>query len=178
VIFQVTGGDNLDSITATTYQNLTQDSWVVATNNLVDPNLVTAGQFLEIPVNCSCDNSASSDHYLFLTYVVLGGTGGNLSGIASDFNSSTELIKKFNPAVVWDNSQPTQYAFIPLPGTNSVALCISYSLLIAAGALVNSLQIFFHDWFVLILLTDQYGVYIDLCCNGASDNGLTLLLIS
>lgn len=119
--FQVTGTDSLDSITSITYENLTQNSWVEASNPLADPNFLTSGQFLDIPVNCSCDNPGSSpDHYIFLTYVVLGGTGGNLSGIASDFNTSTALITQFNPGVVWDNAQSNQYAFIPLPGTTNV----------------------------------------------------------
>jgi chitin elicitor receptor kinase 1 len=41
-----------------------------------------------------------------------------LTGIASQFNASVDLVKAFSPGVVWDNSQPTQYAFIPLPDTN------------------------------------------------------------
>lgn len=162
--FQVAGADTLGNITATTYQNLTQESWVAAANNLVDPNSIAAGQYLEIPVNCSCDNPAvSPDHYLFLTYVVAGGSGGNLSGIASDFNTSTDLIKKFNPGVVWDNSQPTQYAFIPLPGSNSV----KFTFLTVCWLRLEPWMILLKFSFVLgvnkllsvglILLIDQYG---------------------
>lgn len=95
---------------------------MVAASHLTDANFITSGQYLTIPVNCSCGNPAvSSGHYIFLTFVVEGGTGGNLSGIASQFNSSVDLMRSFNPGVVWDNSQPTQYAFIPLPGKNNVA---------------------------------------------------------
>jgi chitin elicitor receptor kinase 1 len=80
---------------------------------------VSAGASLYIPVNCSCGNPGVDSRYgLFLTYPVVTGMGGNLSGIASDFNASTDVVKKFNPSVVWDNSQPTQYAFIPVTGAN------------------------------------------------------------
>lgn len=114
---QVTDDGSVVNITSNAFQNLTQPDWVASWNTLADKNTVKAGTYLDIPVNCSCGNpSVSSDYGLFLTYPVVTGTGSNLSGIASDFNTSVDLVKRFNPGIVWDNAQPTQYAFIPIPG--------------------------------------------------------------
>ena len=48
--------------------------------------------------------------------MVAAGKAGNVSGIASDYNTTQELLKQYNPNVVWDNSQPNQIAFIPVTG--------------------------------------------------------------
>ncbi|XP_073387977.1 chitin elicitor receptor kinase 1-like isoform X2 [Physcomitrium patens] len=112
--YQVQATDTIENITAIVYENLTQLNWVTGLNSISDPNYVETDRFLVIPVNCSCGNpTVSSDYGLFLTYPVVAGTGGNLSGIASEFNASEDLVRKLNPNVVWENSQPTQYAFIP-----------------------------------------------------------------
>ncbi|XP_024375989.1 chitin elicitor receptor kinase 1-like [Physcomitrium patens] len=117
--YQVTDDGSVVNITSNAFQNLTQPDWVASWNTLADKNTVKAGTYLDIPVNCSCGNpSVSSDYGLFLTYPVVTGTGSNLSGIASDFNTSVDLVKRFNPGIVWDNAQPTQYAFIPIPDRN------------------------------------------------------------
>lgn len=110
---QVLKDNSYTNISTDIYQNLTQPSWIATGSDFVK-----AGAYLNIPVNCSCgDPGVNSSYGLFLTYPVVAGTGGNLNGIASGFNTSTELLRRFNPNIVWDNSQPTQYAFIPVPGT-------------------------------------------------------------
>lgn len=117
LVFQVHEDNSYTNISSSIYQNLTQANWIAS-----GPDFVKAGTYLNVPVNCSCgDPNVNSSYGLFLTYPVVAGWGGNLSGIASNFNSTTDLIKKFNPNIVWDNSQPTQYAFIPVAGTISLS---------------------------------------------------------
>ncbi|KAG0504121.1 hypothetical protein KC19_N018700 [Ceratodon purpureus] len=50
-------------------------------------------------------------------HFVITGTS-NLNGIASNFNTSADLLRKFNPSVLWTDFQPTQYAFIPVTDRN------------------------------------------------------------
>lgn len=70
---------------------------------------------MKIPVQCFCgDPRVSLGYGLFLTYVVAACTAGNVSGLASNFNTSEALLRVYNPLVVWNNSQPEQYAFIPV----------------------------------------------------------------
>lgn len=114
--YLVSKADSLSNITSNIYENLSQPNWVAS---LPSNSIVPAGTYLYIPVNCSCGNpTASPDYGLFLTYPVVAGTGSNISGIAKDFNTSTELLKKFNKDIIWDDSQPTQYAFIPVADVN------------------------------------------------------------
>jgi chitin elicitor receptor kinase 1 len=117
LFLQVSGGDTVDNITSVVYQNLTTTSAIVEASSLSNANSITSGSYLQIPINCSCgDPTVSSDYGLFLTYVVAAGKAGNVSGIASDYNTTQELLKQYNPNVVWDNSQPNQIAFIPVTG--------------------------------------------------------------
>jgi len=128
-VHQVVTGNSLTNITGSVYENLTQPSWVASLNSL--SNYAPAGMYLRVPVQCSCGNpDVSSEYGLFVTYPVVAGTGGNISGIATDFNTTTDVLKKFNKNVVWENSQPTQYAFIPVTGIHSnynFISCISNS---------------------------------------------------
>ena len=117
---QVQSSDSPYSIATFTYDNLTTESWVGTANSLPDVHFVITGTSLDVPVNCSCGNpTVTSDYGLFLTYPVLEGTGSNLNGIASNFNTSADLLRKFNPSVLWTDFQPTQYAFIPVTGKRS-----------------------------------------------------------
>lgn len=117
LFLQVSGGDTVNNITSVVYQNLTTTSAILEASSLSNANSITTGSYLQIPINCSCgDPTVSSDYGLFLTYVVAAGKAGNVSGIASDYNTTQELLKQYNPNVVWDNSQPNQIAFIPVTG--------------------------------------------------------------
>lgn len=109
LFLQVSGADTVNNISSVIYQNLTTPSAILEASS--------SGSYLQIPINCSCgDPTVSSDYGLFLTYVVAAGKAGNVSGIASDYNTTQELLKQYNPNVVWDNSQPNQIAFIPVTG--------------------------------------------------------------
>lgn len=86
---------------------------------------------MKIPVQCFCgDPRVSLGYGLFLTYVVAASTAGNVSGLASNFNTSEALLRVYNPLVVWNNSQPEQYAFIPVAGTRFLSIrCQSPSII-------------------------------------------------
>lgn len=102
----MTGNETTSTVATQTFEGLTQPSWIGV-----------SGEYLTIPINCSCGDPLVSTQYgLFLTYVVASGTGGNLTGLASQYNISADLLKQFNPHVQWDNSQAQQIAFIPVPG--------------------------------------------------------------
>lgn len=113
--YQVQRANTVHFIANTVYEDLTQQSWIGTWNALPDLNFIMSGDYLKIPVKCFCgDPSVSMGYGLFLTYVVAAGAGGNLSGLASDFNTSEALLRRFNPSVLWNDSQPEQYAFIPV----------------------------------------------------------------
>lgn len=113
--------DDIESIASSVYQDLTQENWVATWNALADPNFILTGEDLKIPVKCFCgDPSVSLSYGLFVTYtVVVGGGGGNLSRLASEFNTSEALLRSYNPSVNWNGSQTEQYAFIPVQGAEN-----------------------------------------------------------
>jgi len=114
--FQVQRADDIESITSTAYEDLTQKNWVASWNALADPNFILTGADLKIPVKCFCgDPSVSLSYGLFLTYLVAGGN--KLSSLASEFNITEALLRNYNPSVNWNDSQTEQYAFIPVTGT-------------------------------------------------------------
>ncbi|CAN5954032.1 unnamed protein product, partial [Sphagnum jensenii] len=118
--YKVTGNDTLNSISTQTYKGLTQPGWIASQSGLANPNFIDEGDFLVIPVNCSCGNpTVSLEFGLFVTYVVGSGTADNLTSVAAKFNLSPDLVRKYNPGVSWDNPQQNaqQIAFIPVTGT-------------------------------------------------------------
>lgn len=121
---QVPEAESVSNISSIVYENLTQPSWVASTNSLRSASgTVAANTPLEIPVNCSCGKPSFPEYGgLFVTYPVVAGTAGNLTGIAGTFNTTADVVKKLNPNVVWENDQPTQYAFIPIRGTTHPVL--------------------------------------------------------
>jgi LysM repeat protein len=111
--YQVQRSDDIESITSTVYEDLTQKNWVATWNALADPNFILTGADFKIPVKCFCGNpSVSLSYGLFLTYVLAGGH--NLSSLASEFNTTEALLRNYNPSVNWNDSQTVQYAFIPV----------------------------------------------------------------
>lgn len=101
------------------FADLTETNWIGAWNALPDTNFILTGDNFKIPVKCFCgDPNVSLSYGLFLTYVVAAGARGNLSGLASDFNTSEALLRKYNPSVNWNGSKVDQYAFIPVKGAN------------------------------------------------------------
>jgi hypothetical protein len=115
LIFQVQRADTVELIAGTVFEDLTQASWIGTWNGLPDINFILTGDTFKVPVKCFCgDPSVSLGYGLFLTYPVA--AGGNLSSLASDFNTSEALLVGYNPSVNWNGSKVDQYAFIPVTG--------------------------------------------------------------
>jgi chitin elicitor receptor kinase 1 len=113
--YQVQRTNTIGFISKTIYKDLTKETWIGYWNGIPDLNFIETGTSMKIPVQCFCgDPRVSLVYGLFLTYVVAAGTAGNVSGLASNFNTSEALLRVYNPLVVWNNSQPEQYAFIPV----------------------------------------------------------------
>ncbi|XP_024375990.1 chitin elicitor receptor kinase 1-like isoform X1 [Physcomitrium patens] len=112
---QVQRTNTIGFISKKIYEDLTKETWIGYWNGIPNLNFIETGTSMKIPVQCFCgDPRVSLGYGLFLTYVVAACTAGNVSGLASNFNTSEALLRVYNPLVVWNNSQPEQYAFIPV----------------------------------------------------------------
>lgn len=117
--YQVQRTDDIESISSTVYEDLTQKNWVVSWNAIAEPNFILTDSVLKIPVRCFCgDPLVSLSYGLFATYVVV--AGDNPSTVASNFNTTEAVVMRYNPSVNWNSSSSTaQYAFIPVTDKTS-----------------------------------------------------------
>lgn len=120
--FQVQRTDDIESISTTVYEDLTQKNWVVSWNAIAEPNFILTDSILKVPVRCFCgDPLVSLSYGLFATYVVV--AGDNPSTVATTFNTTEAVVMRYNPSVNWNSSSSTaQYAFIPVTGNPHLSL--------------------------------------------------------
>lgn len=117
--YQVQRTDDIEWITSTIYEDLTQKDWVATWNAINEPSFILTDSILKIPVRCSCgDPLVSLSYGLFATYVVE--AGDNPSTVAANFNTTEAVVTRYNPSVNWNSSSSTaQYAFIPVTDNTS-----------------------------------------------------------
>ncbi|KMT11545.1 hypothetical protein BVRB_5g108620 isoform B [Beta vulgaris subsp. vulgaris] len=107
--YEIIQGDTYDIVANTYYAGLTTARWIENFNNF-PVNSIPLGSLVNVAVNCSCGTSSIDSNYgLFLTYPLR--PGDSLSSVARYSNSTSSLLKRYNPNVNF--SAGTGIVFIP-----------------------------------------------------------------
>ncbi|KAH9602930.1 hypothetical protein KSS87_005666 [Heliosperma pusillum] len=116
--YRILKGDTYDTIAQTYYANLTTVSWIQQ-HNTFNPIMIPLNSLVNVPVNCSCGNSAiSKDFGLFMTYPLR--PDENLTYIDQLTNSTPSLLQNYNPNV--NISSGNGILFIPAKGLSGGAI--------------------------------------------------------
>ncbi|KAD4982165.1 hypothetical protein E3N88_18836 [Mikania micrantha] len=92
-IYTVVSGDGLYHIAAEVFSRLVTFPQIQSVNNIPNPDLISEGQELWIPLPCSCD---AVDGAAVLHYGHLVANGSTLSGIAQQFNTTESTLLDLN----------------------------------------------------------------------------------
>lgn len=121
--YDLTFDDSFTSISNTLFEGLT-NPWALSQVN-GDGELIP-GQYIKVPVNCSCGNPEVSTLYgLFVTYAAQpNDTASSLSGT---FGIQETYLEEYNPSANWDGSlSDAEILFIPVR-ENSTGLYPPYN---------------------------------------------------
>ncbi|KAK9987599.1 hypothetical protein SO802_027838 [Lithocarpus litseifolius] len=127
--------DTLFHIAAEIFSRLVTFEEIAAFNNIADPNNITAGQQVRIPLPCSCDEVEGVPvvHY---GHVVQ--PGGSVDQIATEFGTTPDILLKLNGMTSATALQAYQVLDVPLKAcTSSVnSSSLDYPLLVSNGTYI------------------------------------------
>ncbi|XP_050259612.1 lysM domain-containing GPI-anchored protein 2 isoform X1 [Quercus robur] len=135
-VYTVKEGDvGLYNITSFTFSNVVTYQEIAEFNRLPDPNKITVGQKLSIPLPCSCDEVEGVEvvHY---GHVVE--SGSSVEKIATEYGTTPAILLKLNGMANASQLQADQVLDVPLRACNSSvnSSSLDYPLLVANGTYV------------------------------------------
>ncbi|XWS67635.1 hypothetical protein CRYUN_Cryun04dG0022600 [Craigia yunnanensis] len=134
-IYTVQAGDGLYHIAAEIFSRLVLFPQIQAANGIPDPNLITPGQRLKIPLPCSCDE-VDGDRVVHYAHVVK--SGSSLEEIAREFGTDEETLATINGITAENMLKADQPIDVPLKACNSSIRTdsLDFPLLAANGTYV------------------------------------------
>ncbi|KAL8267945.1 hypothetical protein R6Q59_001743 [Mikania micrantha] len=131
-IYTVVSGDGLYHIAAEVFSRLVTFPQIQSVNNIPNPDLISEGQELWIPLPCSCD---AVDGAAVLHYGHLVANGSTLSGIAQQFNTTESTLLDLNGMSNAGALQADQILDVPLKVCNTIVRndSMDYPLLVPNG---------------------------------------------
>ncbi|XP_022725842.1 lysM domain-containing GPI-anchored protein 2-like [Durio zibethinus] len=134
-IYKVQAGDGLDHIATEVFSRLVQFRQIQAANGIPDPDLITPGQELKIPLPCSCDDV---DGERVVHYAHMVKSGSSLEEIAREFGTDEETLAKINGIKAENELIANQPIDVPLKACNSSITTdsLDYPLLASNGTYV------------------------------------------
>ncbi|KAG6712086.1 hypothetical protein I3842_05G087600 [Carya illinoinensis] len=134
-VYTVQEGDILDHIARDVFSGLVTYQQIADVNGLPDPNNITRGQELWIPLPCSCDevNGAKVVHYGMVV-----DAGSTVEVIAKQYGTTQATLLRLNNMTDPSELQAGQVLDIPLPAcsSNVNSSSLDYPFLLANGTYV------------------------------------------
>ncbi|XVF45665.1 hypothetical protein PTKIN_Ptkin02bG0225300 [Pterospermum kingtungense] len=134
-IYIVQPNDGLYHIAAEVFSGLVLYQQIAAANGISDPNLITVGQRLKIPLPCSCD-VVDGERVVHYAHVVK--SGSSLEEIAREFGTDQQTLATINGITAQNQLKADQPIDVPLKACNSSVRTDSpdFPLLAANGTYV------------------------------------------
>lgn len=133
--YKVIKDDGLFHIAAEIFSRLVTYQEIAEFNNIPDPNNITVGQVLRIPLPCSCDEveGVKVVHYAHVVQPL-----SSVDQIAAEFGTTTPILLKLNGMTNATDLQAYQVLDVPLKACNSSvnSSSLDYPLLVANGTYV------------------------------------------
>ncbi|KAH7690258.1 LysM domain-containing protein [Dioscorea alata] len=114
--YTVKPNDNLDAIAINKFGRFVTNQQIAAANGIPNPNLITPGQVLWIPLPCSCD-PVDGDERVHLAHKVA--PGSSLDQIAADFGVNKSTVMRLNNISDPATLQASQILDVPLRACSS-----------------------------------------------------------
>ena len=105
--------DGLFHIAAEIFSRLVTFPEIAKFNNIPDPNNITVGQVLRIPLPCSCDEV---DGVKVVHYAHVVQPGSSVDQIATEFGTTTPILLKLNGMTNATDLQAYQVLDVPRKG--------------------------------------------------------------
>ncbi|XP_068645851.1 chitin elicitor-binding protein [Aristolochia californica] len=115
-VYTVQKGDGLDAIARYKFSGLVTSQEIADANNIPDPDVISVGQDLWIPLPCSCDDV---DGYPTVHYVHKVVSGSSVESIAADFGTTPETLMRINGIQDPKTLQAEAILDVPLRACNS-----------------------------------------------------------
>ncbi|KAK7319235.1 hypothetical protein RJT34_03953 [Clitoria ternatea] len=129
-VYKIKRGDTLFNIATTVFGGLLKYPQIVTANNIADPNNITTGDNLWIPLPCSCDEVGGTSvvHY---GHLVEAGT--TVEGIAATYGTTQQILLSLNGISDPKSLQAGQVLDVPLKACSSSVKndSLDYPLLVA-----------------------------------------------
>ncbi|XWS62574.1 hypothetical protein CRYUN_Cryun06bG0022700 [Craigia yunnanensis] len=115
-IYTVQAGDGLFHIAAEVFSRLVLFPQIQAANGIPNPDLITIGQKLKIPLPCSCDD-VDGKRVVHYAHVVK--SGSTLEEIAREFGTDEQTLATINGIKTENDLKADQPIDVPLKACNS-----------------------------------------------------------
>ncbi|CAI9769770.1 unnamed protein product [Fraxinus pennsylvanica] len=135
-IYTVVLGDGLDHIATDVFARLVTFPQIQEVNNISNPNVISVGQKLWIPLPCSCDD-VDGQKVVHYGYKVPGGS--TVEGIAEQFNTSQDTLLRLNNLTSPKDLMADAVLDVPLRACSSSLISnssLDYPLLVPNGTYV------------------------------------------
>ena len=124
-VYVVQPQDGLDHIARDVFGAFVTYQEIATANGIKDVNLIYPGQKLRIPLPCTCDpvDGAAVMHFAYSV-----AKGEDTAGIAARFGVNERTLLTLNKIADPKDLLQGQILDVPLPGNNSVPLCLACDL--------------------------------------------------